>query len=342
MSKKRILELFPSSRQRSLDGRAVSKDGQMYNAARLVLAFVKSAVNRGAVAANYTQALAFLWEGQRVCGVRARDGMSGDEFDIVARLVLNAAGPWADYLALQDPHHFAQHRRGHFFPRRCFLVTAGRAPSMRWRCPLEQDSERWSACGASFVRRSLARLHLDRRVHRLFTRRRIRPKFEESELEAWIAEMNARTGAAPDARRRHLRHCGLVPLETAERRGRAEFRQESRFIDHRAFRGRRLGYPHWNQVHDCPRDAGKALDLLLQQRSGSVRQHRLRIFPGGGDIGDFAAIGGERPACRAGNRVHPTLGAWLRITARSPGACEWRAEPNVAQAPGRIRHGMQR
>ena len=56
--------------------------------------------SRGALAANYTEALRFLWDGRCVRGVRARDCLSADEFDIRAKLVLNAAGPWADYLLL--------------------------------------------------------------------------------------------------------------------------------------------------------------------------------------------------------------------------------------------------
>ena len=117
----KTLDLFPELEQRGLTGGAVFEDGQMYHTARLVLAFVKSAVSRGALAANYTEALRFLWDGRRVRGVRARDCLSGDEFDIRAKLVLNAAGPWAEYL-LEDAEHFAGHRRGHFSRDACFLV----------------------------------------------------------------------------------------------------------------------------------------------------------------------------------------------------------------------------
>jgi glycerol-3-phosphate dehydrogenase len=53
LSRAQTLELFPQLEQRSLTGGAVFEDGQMYNTARLVLAFVQSAVSRGAHAANY-------------------------------------------------------------------------------------------------------------------------------------------------------------------------------------------------------------------------------------------------------------------------------------------------
>ncbi len=57
----------------------------MYNTARLVLAFVNSAVSRGAVAANYAEATGFLWDKTRVCGARVRDRIRGEEFDIRAQ-----------------------------------------------------------------------------------------------------------------------------------------------------------------------------------------------------------------------------------------------------------------
>ena len=47
MSRARTLELFPELEQRGLTGAAVFEDGQMYNTPRLVLAFVRSAVERG-------------------------------------------------------------------------------------------------------------------------------------------------------------------------------------------------------------------------------------------------------------------------------------------------------
>jgi glycerol-3-phosphate dehydrogenase len=116
-----------------LTGSAVFEDGQMYNTARLVLAFIRSAVSKGATAANYTQEVRFLWDKQSVRGVRALDRLANVEFDIRAKLVLNAAGPWADYL-LQDTAHFGPRRRGHFSRDACFLVNRKPRSAYAWRC----------------------------------------------------------------------------------------------------------------------------------------------------------------------------------------------------------------
>jgi glycerol-3-phosphate dehydrogenase len=57
---------------------------------RLTLSFAKAAAKYGAVVANYTEALDPLRS-----PAKARDTLTGQTFDIRARVVVNAAGPWA-------------------------------------------------------------------------------------------------------------------------------------------------------------------------------------------------------------------------------------------------------
>ncbi len=73
-------------------------DGQLRNGDRLHFSAVASAVERGAVAANYVEAVSATTRGGNVAGVRAVDRLSGDGLEIRARVVLNAAGPWAPEL----------------------------------------------------------------------------------------------------------------------------------------------------------------------------------------------------------------------------------------------------
>ena len=73
-------------------------DCQMRNSDRVPLAFVASAVEAGAVAANHVEAQAGLARGASVEGVRAVDRVTGETLDIRAEVVLNAAGPWAPEL----------------------------------------------------------------------------------------------------------------------------------------------------------------------------------------------------------------------------------------------------
>jgi glycerol-3-phosphate dehydrogenase len=86
---------FPGLRQAGLTGAAEFYDAQMDDA-RLCLAVVRSAWDHGARVANHFEVTAFERSGSRIVGVRALDHLSGKELPIRARVVLNAAGPWAD------------------------------------------------------------------------------------------------------------------------------------------------------------------------------------------------------------------------------------------------------
>jgi glycerol-3-phosphate dehydrogenase len=102
LSREEVLRLFPGTPAEGLTGAAKFHDGQMYNPARLVLAFLQSAADDGAVVANYVQADRLLREGDAIVGCAATDRLSGDTLEIRARMVVNAAGPWGHRLLAGD------------------------------------------------------------------------------------------------------------------------------------------------------------------------------------------------------------------------------------------------
>ena len=110
ISREDCLQMFPGLDQQGLTGGMLFHDGQIYSPARLALAFLKSAVNADAVAANYVEATGFLRQGDRVTGVIAQDVLTGDKLEIRAKLVLNAAGPWAEKLLSQGVAPGAERR----------------------------------------------------------------------------------------------------------------------------------------------------------------------------------------------------------------------------------------
>ena len=65
------------------------------NDARFVFQFVRSAMDRGGVAANYVESLGARREGE-IWIARARDVIDGGEMEIRARVLINAAGPFVD------------------------------------------------------------------------------------------------------------------------------------------------------------------------------------------------------------------------------------------------------
>ena len=87
-------ELFDGA-LRSVASAAVWHDYQTINGDRLTLSFAKAAAANGAVLANYVEAIGPLKLGERLAGVSARDHLTGQAFDVRARILVNAGGPWA-------------------------------------------------------------------------------------------------------------------------------------------------------------------------------------------------------------------------------------------------------
>jgi glycerol-3-phosphate dehydrogenase len=92
------LRLVPGIEPRGLSGAALWHDAQAASTERLTIGFLHAAAGAGAVAANHTEALSLLRVGGRVAGVAARDTLDGQTREVRARMVVNAAGPWADEL----------------------------------------------------------------------------------------------------------------------------------------------------------------------------------------------------------------------------------------------------
>ena len=49
---------------------------------------------QGITIANYAEVTGFREEGARIAGVRAKDGLTGDTFEVRAKMTVNTAGPW--------------------------------------------------------------------------------------------------------------------------------------------------------------------------------------------------------------------------------------------------------
>lgn len=333
LSRTQTLELFPELEQRSLTGGAVFEDGQMYNTARLVLAFVQSAVSRGAHAANYAEATGFLWDQSRVCGARVRDRIGGEEFDVRARLVLNAAGPWADYL-LQGGERFAGHRRGHFSRDACFIVN--RKPRSRYALAVPGASRDSDAVVSRAARHLFSVPWRDCTLigvwHRLFAERPETARVEESEIKAWIAEMNGSYPALRLTRDDVLyANCGLVPFgDSTTATGELSFGKESRYLDHRAQGIAGLVTLIGIRYTTARGDAARALDLLLGQMPNAPPRAATESTPlAGGDIGSFAALDSAARHEIAGTVSPRTLEAWLRNY-----GTEYRTLAKLARMPG--------
>ncbi len=96
VSRKECLEIIPGIDENGLTGGAVWYDCHVYNSERMLLSYLHSASHNGAQLGNYVEVTGFIIKDQRVLGVKARDVMTQNEFEIRARLVINNSGPWVN------------------------------------------------------------------------------------------------------------------------------------------------------------------------------------------------------------------------------------------------------
>jgi glycerol-3-phosphate dehydrogenase len=285
------LALFPTIEPRDLTGAAVFQDGQMYNPPRLVLGFVSAAAELGASVANYVEAERLLTEGARVVGVAARDRLSGQRFEIRARVVINASGPWAE--GLLQPFAGSYGAPGTYSRDACFVVAR------KYEAPMALAVQGRTRDSDALLARNSRHLFLvpwrDCTLvgvwHAVVPRDPDTVRLPRDELRQFIAEFNASYPALglreADVRRSDF---GLVPFGEASRQnGGLSFGKQSRLIDHRQH-GAMSGLISLISVRYtvARRDAVEALDLAGAQLGGPRMgtESTTRPLPGG-EIEDF-------------------------------------------------------
>ncbi|CAL4130536.1 unnamed protein product, partial [Meganyctiphanes norvegica] len=106
ISKEKALELFPMLKKDRLVGAIVYFDGQ-HNDSRMNISIALSATRLGATIANHTRVIKLLKETneegiERLCGATVRDQITGEEFDVRAKCIINATGPFTDSIRKMD------------------------------------------------------------------------------------------------------------------------------------------------------------------------------------------------------------------------------------------------
>ncbi|KAG0209321.1 mitochondrial glycerol-3-phosphate dehydrogenase [Mortierella sp. NVP41] len=104
LSRGKALEAFPMLKNDKLVGAMVYYDGQ-HNDSRMNVALGLTAVQYGAVIANHVEVVELMKDdNKRLCGARVRDTMTGKEFNVKAKGIINATGPFTDGIRqLDDP-----------------------------------------------------------------------------------------------------------------------------------------------------------------------------------------------------------------------------------------------
>ncbi|WP_307290928.1 glycerol-3-phosphate dehydrogenase/oxidase [Bacillus sp. SORGH_AS_0510] len=102
LSVEQTIEKEPLLKQEGLMGGGIYVEYRTDDA-RLTIEVLKEAVARGVKAVNYTKANELLYRDGKVVGVRVTNQLNGDVYDIYAKKIINATGPWVD--SLRDKDH---------------------------------------------------------------------------------------------------------------------------------------------------------------------------------------------------------------------------------------------
>ena len=90
-----VLEREPFLKKEVLKGAGVYLDFRN-NDSRLVIDNIKKAAEDGAYLVSKMKAIGFLYEGDQIVGVKARDLLTDQVVEIHAKIVINTSGPWVD------------------------------------------------------------------------------------------------------------------------------------------------------------------------------------------------------------------------------------------------------
>ncbi|KAF7969366.1 hypothetical protein HWV62_27492 [Athelia sp. TMB] len=106
MTKGRALETFPMLKTDGLVGALVYYDGQ-HNDSRMNIALIMTAVKHGATVANYCEVTELHKnDSGKLNGARVKDTLTGKEWNVRAKGIINATGPFSDaLLTLDNPDH---------------------------------------------------------------------------------------------------------------------------------------------------------------------------------------------------------------------------------------------
>lgn len=101
LSAQRAHHLVPGLALGRLSGGVVYHDGQ-FDDSRLAMNLLRSAADAGALVLNYMQVVSLCKTEGKVTGVKVCDGLSGNQYTIQARVVVNATGVFADRILQMD------------------------------------------------------------------------------------------------------------------------------------------------------------------------------------------------------------------------------------------------
>ncbi|MBN2355628.1 glycerol-3-phosphate dehydrogenase/oxidase [candidate division KSB1 bacterium] len=293
ISKQKLLQYVPFVDRTNLTGGAVWYDAQMHNSERLTLCFLLSAAEQGVQMANYVKANGFLQKNGQIFGVQARDSITGERFDIHARMTLNCSGPWINNMFN--------------------LLDGGRLPLQPYSTAMNlvikrslSESHAFGISSKKVFQDKDALISKGSRLlfvvpwrgytligteHKPFTGDAEHYRVGEGDIEAFLQDVNdAMPGA--DIRREEVCYFygGLLPMDGVhEKSGNVQLQKHFSLVDHEDKHGIKGLVTVMSVKYTTARGvAESAINLVMQKLGRPVEASPSRRKPlWGGDIGDF-------------------------------------------------------
>lgn len=99
--KKKTIQYLPDLQSSGLRGGILYYDGQ-FDDARLAITLALTASDEGATLLNYMEVKQLLHTDKNITGVMVEDTLTGEEFNVLSKSVINATGVYADHILAMD------------------------------------------------------------------------------------------------------------------------------------------------------------------------------------------------------------------------------------------------
>lgn len=105
LSKKTTQQLLPAINSEKLNGAVLYHDGQ-FDDSRLAITLAQTAAEQGACIINYSKLISITKSGEKVSGIVIMDTISGKEYSLNCKVLINATGVFTDkIMELDDINH---------------------------------------------------------------------------------------------------------------------------------------------------------------------------------------------------------------------------------------------
>jgi glycerol-3-phosphate dehydrogenase len=349
-----VRELIPDLKLQGLTGGAVWYDGQVRNTERLAFGFLHAAVAAGASCANYVDATGLLVRDGAVCGMKLTDRLAGQDLELRARTVLNAAGPWLDRL----PGTLSSVPRTRFHPSKAMnLVTRRLLPgdhAVGFTVPTKfRDRDALINKGSRvFFVVPWGQYSLIGTRHLRYSGEPEQFRITEEDVELFLDEINLVCPSASLSRSDVLAVLGgMLPETPGNSSGEVQLLKHRRIHDHGPEGARGLFSivgVKWTTARRVAEEAVDAAEARLRQGKPPSRPVEQRLP--GGDIEDFERFvdQAERPAGIAPGSMRHLLENYgtayrqvLSYTRRDPALASAIVEGSPVIA-AEVLHGVER